>query len=232
MTSGTVAPVVDEEVGRRCRAVLFDFGGVLTSSVFEAFGEFGRVECGDARLPIRLLGSDPESQRLLTEHEEGRLDHDGFEAGFAERLRAHGADVVTEGLVDRLQSRLVRDDDTVALVASLRSSGVPVGLVSNSLGRDCYAGFDLPSMFDAVTISGQEGVRKPSRRLYEIGCERLGVPPSEVVMVDDLEQNITAAARLGMAGVVHRSAEETARELAVLLGPDLGTDLGSPRVES
>ncbi|WP_217361358.1 HAD family hydrolase [Aeromicrobium stalagmiti] len=199
-------------------AVLFDFGGVLTSSVFEAFGEFGRVECGDRDLPLRLLGGDPESKRLLTEHEEGRLDHDGFEAGFAARLREHGAQVETDGLVAKMQSRLVRDEEMVTLVASLRASGVPVGLLSNSLGRDCYAGFDLPSMFDAVTISGQEGVRKPSRRLYEIGCERLGVAPTEVVMVDDLAQNIVAAERLGMAGVVHRKASDTARELDQLLG--------------
>lgn len=214
--------------GVRHRAVLFDFGGVLTSSVFDAFGEFGRVECGDPGLPIRLLGGDAESKRLLTDHEEGRLDHDGFEAGFAARLRAHGAEVEPVGLIDRLQSRLVRDEETVALVASLRATGVPVGLLSNSLGRDCYAGFDLPAMFDAVTISGHEGVRKPSRRLYEIGCERLGVAPSEVVMVDDLEQNVVAAGRLGMAGVVHRTAARTAHELDQLLGTDLGGSRAAP----
>lgn len=200
------------------RAVLFDFGGVLTSSVLDAFAEFGRVECGDSELPLKLLGSDPESKRLLTEHEEGRLDHDGFEAGFAARLRDHGVDIEAEGLIAKMQSRLVRDDDTIALVADLRSSGVPVGLLSNSLGRDCYAGYDLPAMFDTVVISGHEGVRKPSRRLYEIGCERLGAHPTEVVMVDDLAQNIVAAERLGMAGVVHSRATDTARELHRLLG--------------
>ncbi len=211
------------------RAVLFDFGGVLTSSVIDAFGEFGRVDCGDRDLPLKLLGSDPESQRLLTDHEEGRLDDDGFENGFAARLRAHGADVVAEGLIARMQSRLVRDEDTVQLVATLRDAGVPVGLLSNSLGRDCYVGFDLPALFDAVTISGQEGVRKPSRRLYEIGCERLGAHPSEVVMVDDLAQNIDAAERLGMAGVVHRTAAGTARELERLLGTELARSLPAQR---
>ncbi len=198
-------------------AVLFDFGGVLTTSVFAAFAAFGERECGDARLPLRLLGSDPEAKRLLVEHEEGRLDHDAFESGFADRLRAHGADVETDGLVGRLQADLRPDPEMVALVAELRGDGVPVGLLSNSLGRDCYAGWDLPAMFDAVAISGQEGVRKPSRRFYEIGCERLGVAPTEVVMVDDLAQNIDAAARLGMAGVVHREASDTRHRLQALL---------------
>lgn len=200
------------------RAVLFDFGGVLTSSVLEGFADFGREECGDETLPMRLFAEDPIARQLLVDHEEGRLDHDGFERGLAERLRIHGVAVEAEGLVGRMQARLVRGEAMVDLVASLREDDVPVGLVSNSLGRDCYAGFDLPAMFDAVTISGQEGVRKPSRRLYEIGCERLGVAPHEAVMVDDLAQNIVAAKRLGMAGVVHREAEETARQLSRLLG--------------
>lgn len=204
--------------GSARRAVLFDFGGVLTSSVLDGFATFGREECGDETLPMRLFAEDPTARQLLVDHEEGRLDHDPFEEGLAERLRAQGVEVETEGLIGRMQARLVRDEAMVELVASLRREGVPVGLVSNSLGRDCYAGFDLPAMFDAVTISGQEGVRKPSRRLYEIGCERLGVTPHEAVMVDDLAQNIVAAERLGMAGVVHREAEETTRQLSQLLG--------------
>lgn len=211
------------------RAVLFDFGGVLTSSVLDGFAAFGREECGDETLPMRLFAEDPTARQLLVDHEEGRLEHDPFEAGLAERLRAQGVEVETEGLIGRMQARLVRDESMVELVASLREDGVPVGLVSNSLGRDCYAGFDLPAMFDAVTISGQEGVRKPSRRLYEIGCERLGVATHEAVMVDDLAQNIDAAERLGMAGVVHRTAAGTARELERLLGTELARSLPAQR---
>lgn len=203
------------------RAVLFDFGGVLTSSVLDGFAEFGRVECGDPTLPVRLFSDDPEAKRMLVDHEEGRLDHDDFEAGLADRLRAEGVEVETVGLIGRMQSYLVRDEAMIDLVAELRAAGVPVGLISNSLGRDCYVGYDLPAMFDAVTISGHEGVRKPSRRLYEIGCERLGVTPSEAIMVDDLAHNIVAAGRLGMGGVVHREARETAEQLEELLGVPL-----------
>jgi putative hydrolase of the HAD superfamily len=204
------------------RAVLFDFGGVLTSSVLDGFGEFGRVECGDRALPLRLLGSDPVAKQALVDHEEGRLDHDGFESVFAARLRTHGVDIEADGLIGRMQSYLRRDEATVRLVAQVRAAGIPVGLISNSFGRDCYAGFDLAATFDAVTISGNEGVRKPSRRLYEVGCERLGVRPEEAVMVDDLAQNIVAAERLGMAGVVHRDALQTTSELEALLGISLG----------
>ncbi|WP_407547989.1 HAD family phosphatase [Streptomyces sp. Pv4-95] len=200
-------------------AVLFDFGGVLTSSVVTAFEEVGRQLGADPRLPLRLLGTDEQSSTLLVAHEEGRIGEREFEEGFAARLRAHGATVEGEGLVSRLQELLSPDVDMIALVAELRSDGHRVGLLSNSLGDDCYRGFDLPAMFDAVTISRDIGVRKPSRRAYQAACERLGVRPEDTVMVDDLRQNIAAAHRIGLAGVVHREAATTAHELRELLAP-------------
>ncbi|MFC7304546.1 HAD family hydrolase [Streptomyces monticola] len=202
-----------------CSAVLFDFGGVLTTSVVAAFGELGRELGGDERLLLRLLSKDEESSALLVAHEEGRIGESEFEDGFAARLRAHGATVRGPGLVRRMQARLRPDPDTIALVAKVRAEGHRVGMLSNSLGDDCYAGFDLPAMFDAVTVSGEIGVRKPSRRAYAIACERLGAAPEETVMVDDLEQNITAAARIGLAGIVHRDAATTAAALSRLLAP-------------
>jgi putative hydrolase of the HAD superfamily len=200
-------------------AVLFDFGGVLTTSVVAAFDEIGKQLGADPRLPLRLLGTDEQSSALLVAHEEGRIGEREFEEGFAERLRAHGVTVEGGGLVSRIQALLRPDADTIALVAELRADGHRVGLLSNSLGDDCYRGFDLPAMFDAVTVSRDIGVRKPSRRAYHAACERLGVRPEDTVMVDDLQQNIAAAHRIGLAGVVHREAAMTARELRELLAP-------------
>ncbi|MEU6990980.1 HAD family phosphatase [Streptomyces sp. NPDC046465] len=200
-------------------AVLFDFGGVLTTSVVAAFEGLGSELADDPRLLLRLLSKDAECSALLVAHEEGRIGERDFEYGFAARLRAHGAAVEGPGLVRRIQARLSPDPDMIALVAKVRADGYRAGLLSNSLGDDCYAGFDLPAMFDAVTVSGEIGVRKPSRRAYAIACERLGARPAETVLVDDLPQNIVAAQRLGIAGIAHRDAATTAVELARLLGP-------------
>jgi putative hydrolase of the HAD superfamily len=202
----------------RPHAVLFDFGGVLTTSVLDAFAAFGE-SLDDARLPLKVLAEDPEAPALLGDHEEGRIDQVAFERGFAGRLRAHGADVDPVGLVARLQSAMKPDNETIALVAELRAEGRPVGLLSNSLGDNCYAGFDLFAMFDAVTISTEIGARKPSRWAYALACERLGVAPEATVTVDDLRHNVDAAARLGMAGVLHRSARTTRKEFRTLLAP-------------
>ncbi|MFF1261994.1 HAD family phosphatase [Streptomyces sp. NPDC058321] len=201
----------------RISAVLFDFGGVLTTSLIEAFEAFGATLGVDPRLPLRLLAKDERSGALLVEHEEGRLGQREFEDGFAERLRAHGADIQGPGLLSLMQAGLRPDRAMLDLVAEVRNAGHRVGLLSNSLGDDCYAGFDLESMFDAVVISGEIGVRKPSRRAYAIACERLGTEPGETVMVDDLEHNIVAARRAGLAGILHREAATTAAELRALL---------------
>ncbi|MFD8779062.1 HAD family hydrolase [Streptomyces sp. NPDC059916] len=207
----------------RISAVLFDFGGVLTTSLIEAFETFGATLGVDPRLPLRLLAKDERSSALLVEHEEGRLGQREFEDGFAERLRAHGADIQGPGLLSLMQTGLRPDRAMLDLVAEVRNAGHRVGLLSNSLGDDCYAGFDLESMFDAVVISGEIGVRKPSRRAYAIACERLGTEPAETVMVDDLEHNIVAARRAGLAGILHREAATTAAELRALLHQDVTT---------
>lgn len=202
------------------RAVLVDFGGVLTSSVHEALAAVGRDVAGDPGLVLRLLSRDSTVKQALVDHEEGRLDDEGFEEALSTALGEAGVAVGPVGLIARLQATLTRDEAMVSLVGRLRALGFPVGLISNSLGRDCYAGYDLDVHFDAQAISRDEGVRKPSRRLYEIACERLGVAPTEVILIDDLRQNVDAATRLGMRGIVHTDAGSTRAALADLLDLD------------
>ncbi|MGH8153229.1 MAG: HAD family hydrolase [Rhodanobacteraceae bacterium] len=198
--------------------MLFDFGGVLTTSVLESLRAFG-AQYNDPNLIARLFRKGERGGHLLVAVEEGRITRPEYEAGLAKALGALGIVVEARGLVRRMHGRVHRDHDMIALVAELRHCGYRVGLLSNSLGEGSYEGFDLPAMFDAVTISGQIGFRKPSHRAYQIACENLGAVPGETIMVDDLEQNIAAAVRLGLAGVVHRDAASTRAALMALLVP-------------
>lgn len=194
-------------------ALLVDFGGVLTTSVHDAFRAFSSQISGDPELVLRLLSRDAASSRLLVENECGRLDDEGFEHGFAARLAAHGVRVSAQGLLQRMHSGFNPDREMLDALAALRTDGMPVALVTNSFGHDCYDGFDLPALADVVVISSAVGVRKPSRRIYAIASERLGVPPAACVLVDDIEHNLDGAARLGIAGVLHTSAKRTVQEL-------------------
>lgn len=199
-------------------AVLIDFGGVLTTSVHEAFRAFAREISDDESLVLKLLATDPESNALLVANENGTATDEEFEAGFAARLAAHGAPVEPEGLLARMQAGFGPDDAMVAGLERLRSHGIPVALVTNQFGRDCYRGFDLPALADEVVVSTELGVRKPSRRIYAAACERLGVAPEQAVMVDDIQHNLDGAARLGIAGVLHTGAATTLAELDARFG--------------
>ncbi|MGW1613842.1 HAD family hydrolase [Streptomyces sp. NPDC002285] len=199
-------------------AVLADFGGVITSSVLQAFTDFGASLGGDPRLPLDLLGRDEASRTLLVDHECGRIDAEAFERGFAERLRAHGADVVAEGLTARMQAAMSIDQGMLALLGDLRAAGRPVAVVSNSFGTGTYDGVELAAVADVIVISAEVGIRKPSRRIYAIACERLGIDPEEAVMIDDLQHNLDGAARIGIRGVLHTSAADTRRQLAERFG--------------
>ena len=209
---------VSNVVGKVRTAVLVDFGGVITSSVLQAFTEFGASLGSDPRLPLNLLARDERARTLLADHECGRIDTEAFERGYAERLRAHGADVSAEGLTARMQAGMSIDQDMLALLDELRAAGHRVALVSNSFGNGTYDGVDLAAVADAVVISAEVGIRKPSRRIYAIACERLGIDPEEAVMIDDLQQNLDGAARIGIAGVLHTSGADTRRQLAERFG--------------
>lgn len=213
MTSPDPTPVA----GRPARALLIDFGGVLTSPIGTAFGALA----ADAGLApdsaLQVLATHEGARTALAEHEVGRLDDEGFEDAFAAALAEAGGGIEPRGLLATLAAHMDRDEPMIEIVREARAAGVPVALVSNSLGRDCYAKVDLDELFDVCVISGQVGIRKPSREIYRIACERLGVDPTECVLVDDLEHNLVGAARLGIDGILHRTAAESVPLIRVAL---------------
>lgn len=190
-------------------ALLIDFGGVLTVPIHRAFRALGADAGLDPDAALRILATDEGARTALAEHEMGRLADEGFEDAFAAALRGAGGGVEPRGLLARLAAHLELDEPMIAMVREARTAGVPVALVSNSLGRDCYARVDLGELFDVTVISAQVGVRKPSREIYRIACERVGVDPTDCVLVDDLDHNLVGAARLGIRGILHRTADES-----------------------
>jgi epoxide hydrolase-like predicted phosphatase len=124
-------------------------------------------------------------------------------------------------LIDGLFTEVAPDLEMLDAVRRAHAAGVRTGLVSNSWGTHRYPHELFDELFDGVVISGELGIRKPSRRMYELGAERAGVPAERCVYVDDLPFNLTPAEQLGMATVHHTSAETTIPELERLLGVPL-----------
>lgn len=206
------------------QALLIDFGGVLTTDVHESFGAFCRAAGGRGDEIARAFRESTAARALLVERETGRLSETAYEERFSALLRADGLDVRATGLLAGMTAALRRDDAMWDVVAAVRAAGVPCVLVSNALDDASYEGYDLDRHFDAVVLSHAPDVacRKPSRRIYALAAARVGVDVARCVMVDDLQQNLDGAARLGVHGVLHRRADETAPVLRALFGLEPG----------
>ena len=205
-------------------ALLIDFGGVLTTSVFDSFAAFCRAEGLPEDALRDSFARDEVAARLLVDAEEGRLSEEEFGRRLAARLCA-GSDLELdpegldpERLVERMTADLRPEPAMVHATAAIRASGVTTVLVSNSLGRSTYAWCDFDELFDHVVISAEVGVRKPSRRIFGLAAERAGVPPERCVTVDDLEQNLVGARRVGMRTILHTDPATTLAELEQVFG--------------
>lgn len=203
------------------RALIVDFGGVLTTSVWPAFAAFCERE-GLATETVRdLFRGDAEALAMLRGLETGELTDAEFERRFGELLGI----AEHEGLIARMFADLGPDEVMIEAVRAARRAGVPTGLISNSWGLGIYerAPTDL---FDATVISGEVGLHKPQPEIYELACERLGVPAERAVFVDDLRENCAGAEAVGMTAILHRDSAQTVAQLEQLLEVSLAA--GAP----
>lgn len=200
----------------RYHGLLIDYGGVLTSNLFDSFRAFCELEGLAPETLGERFRSDRTCRTLLIGLETGSIAEEEFEPQFAARLG-----VSAPGLIDRMFAGSKPDQPMLSAVRAARRAGIRTGLISNSWGTRRYDRSQLEELFDAVVISGEVGIRKPAPEMYRLGAERIGVEPEACVFVDDLPFNLDPAAQLGMATVHHVSAEQTISELERVLGVGL-----------
>jgi putative hydrolase of the HAD superfamily len=196
-----------------------DFGGVLTTNVFDSFRTFCADEELDPDTIKQLFREDPRALECVRGLERGELTEAQFADRFGELLELDEAR--RDGLVDRMFGLITPDDEMVEALRRARAQGVRTGLISNSMGAGRYDRSTFPELFDGVVISGDEGMHKPEPAIYELGAERVGLPPADCVFVDDLRENCEGAEAVGMTAVLHRGAERTLPRLEELLGVQL-----------
>jgi putative hydrolase of the HAD superfamily len=200
------------------KGLLVDFGGVLTTNVFQSFREFSEREGLDPDHVKEKFRSDPEALGLLRKLEKGEVEVEEFEPKFAAAIGVSDS----EGLVERLFRGIGPDEPMLDAVRACRRAGVRTGLISNSWGTGLeYDASLMEELFDAVVISGDVGIHKPEPEIFELGASRIGVPPAECVFVDDLRENCEGAEAVGMTAVLHRGADTTLPRLEELLGVTL-----------
>lgn len=200
----------------RYRGLLVDYGGVLTSNLFESFRAFCELEGIEPEAIGRRFREDRAARELLIGLETGKLPEEEFEVRFGQMLGVPGP-----GLIDRLFAGSRPDEPMQDAVLRARRAGVRTGLISNSWGTRRYDRPRLAELFDGVVISGEVGIRKPAPEIYQLGAQTVGLEAAACVFVDDLPLNLEPAAKLGMGTVHHVSSERTIEELERLLGVQL-----------
>lgn len=186
-------------------AALFDFGGVILSSPFDAFNAY-EAEAGLEPDTIRRLNATDPDTNAWARFERGELDPSGFVEVFEREARAAGHTIDARRVLEALKGH-VRPEMVTALrrcrerlkTAMLTNNfRDPAGGSSHDPDSELGAIFE---MFDEVVESSVVGVRKPEPRFYEIACERLGVAPEECVFLDDLGVNLKPARAMGMTTI-------------------------------
>jgi epoxide hydrolase-like predicted phosphatase len=207
----------------RPRAVISDFGGVLTSPLIESFAAYqthsgvSLEELGEAM--ARAAEADGGAHPLF-ELEKGLIT----ELEFLRRLEAQ----LPEGTkLDRLRhvyfEHLRPNRAMIDHMRALRGSGLRLALLTNNV-REWEPQWrsllpDIDEIFELVVDSAFVGMRKPEREIYELTLERLGggIEPGDCVFVDDVEVNCDAARELGMRAVHFRDTEQALAELETAL---------------
>lgn len=201
-------------------AVLFDFGGVIVDSPFDAFARYER----DHGLPdgfIRGLNATNPHDNAWARLERSELDFDAFCDAFAAEAEAAGGRVDARALFGRLAGEV--RPAMVAAVARCRAR-YRTGLLTNNfvtpMAGSTHA--ELLHLFDVVVESAVVGIRKPDPRFYLLACERLGVAPEEAVFLDDLGVNLKPARALGMTTIKVSSVDQALADLEAATGLALG----------
>ncbi|HTG07437.1 MAG TPA: HAD-IA family hydrolase [Bradyrhizobium sp.] len=203
-------------------AVIWDFGGVLTTSPFEAFARF-EIEHGLPADIIRRTNASNHWENAWAKFERAEVDLETFDQLFAAESLALGAEVRGKDVLPLLSGDLRPE-----MVEALRRTGTELktGCITNNLpanaigslaGRSLYVA-EVMALFDHVIESAKIGLRKPDPRIYQMMVEKLGVDPKACVYLDDLGVNLKPAREMGMTTIKVLNAAQAIAELETATG--------------
>jgi putative hydrolase of the HAD superfamily len=213
------------QTARPFEAVLWDFGGVMLSSPFEAFNRY-EAESGLPRDFIRRVNAVNPDHNAWARMERAEIDLDRFAAEFEAEASALGGELSGHAVIGLLSGD-VRPEMVEALKRVRRhyrtaciTNNMPAGH-GPSMTRSAETAAqvaEIMALFEHVVESSKLNMRKPDPRIYRHACELLGVAPEACVYLDDLGINLKPARALGMATIKVETAAQALGELEALLG--------------
>jgi putative hydrolase of the HAD superfamily len=211
------------------QAVLWDFGGVILSSPFEAFA---RYEAANGLPPnfIRMLNSRNPDTNAWARMERSEISLDEFSQAFQAEAAALGHRVdgrqILAALSGEVRPRMVtalrrcREHFRIACITNNIRTGDGPGMARSPQKAAAVA--EIMTLFEHIVESSKLGMRKPDPRIYEHTCKLLGVPPTACVYLDDLGINLKPARAMGMRTVKVEDPDRAIAELEDLVGIPLG----------
>lgn len=196
------------------RAVLWDFGGVITTSPFDSFARYER----DNTLPdgfIRGLNAANHHENAWAKLERSDVGFDEFCTLYEAEALAAGHTIDARAVLACLAGEI--RPQMVKALGTIKERGLKQGCLTNNFNA-MSAENPLLEVFDTIVESSRIGVRKPEPRFYEIACEELQISPDEAVMLDDLGVNLKPAKALGMTTIKVVDPDVALRELSDVLG--------------
>ncbi len=205
--------------GPAIRAVISDFGGVLTTPLMESFAAYQRrsgitpEQLGQAM--VRIL--EASGVHPLHELERGAITEDEFLRRLEREL---GGDVMLHEFQETYFNALSPNEEMIELMRELRGRRYRMALLTNNVREwePRWRAMLPDELFELVVDSAVGGKRKPDAAIYELPLERLRLPAAACAFVDDLEVNVDAARELGLHGVHFRDTDQAIGELDALLG--------------
>jgi putative hydrolase of the HAD superfamily len=207
-------------------AVIWDFGGVFTSSPFEAFNRL-EAEIGAPKDHIRRVNATNHHDNAWALFERNEIDAARFDELFLEESTALGFPIRGRDVLPKLSGEL--RPRMVEALKACKAAGFKVGCITNNVvsmhspGQNevqqaAGAMGQVMPYFDAIIESSKAGVRKPDPKIYQMMCELLGVAPASCVYLDDLGINCKPAAQLGMKAIKVVDVDQTLAELSAATG--------------
>lgn len=217
------------------KAVLWDFGGVITSSPFEAFARY-ESENNIPKDFIRTVNATNPETNAWAQFESSQVSAEAFDDLFAVETEAAGHRIQGKDVLALLSGhlrpemvnalKLIKQKYRIACITNnVKGAGEGPGMASDPDAVKAHEKAqqiaEVMALFDFVIESSKEGIRKPNPKIYEMACEKMGIDASEAVFLDDLGINLKPAKAMGMTTIKVLSAEQALTDLSKILDMEL-----------
>ncbi|MCZ6502813.1 MAG: HAD-IA family hydrolase [Gammaproteobacteria bacterium] len=207
------------------KAVLWDFGGVITTSPFEAFNRFEKATGLPENFIRSINAANPETN-AWAQLESSQISVNEFDIMFADEALARGHEVRGSQVLALLSGELREEMvNALRIIRSDRKIGCITNNIDNEEGpfmasdRDKTARMnEVMDLFDVVIESSKVGIRKPDPEIYKLACREMEIDPTEAIFLDDLGINLKPARELGMTTIKVLDAKQALDDLEVELG--------------